>query len=347
MDWAVPLALCTLLLASTLGRCAQAHELLVVGTPHLSALQPAPTPGQRQAVVDRLAPWRPTLVCVEAMPPADVAALASQPQVHGAVLEAFASEAVRTAPPQQLRLRMGAEAARAEAMALVREPAPLDARQRTRLIALQLAAHDPHSALLNWLQLTPDAQAAAPSVLGRRAVADLQAAADSRNEIVTLAIPLALQGGHRRLCSVDPFVDEVAVQHLAGPLQAMLGDPRVEQGLRALQAEQASHWRAEDPAGLRQLLHWLHSADFESSDRQAQWDVFVAIPSPQRAGLRRLALWHARNAQIAAHVYRALADADGARVLLLIGAAHRPFIEQAVRAQPWMKVHDAARLLAP
>lgn len=42
---------------------------------------------------------------------------------------------------------------------------------------------------------------------------------------------------------------------------------------------------------------------------------------------------------------RALARGAGERVVLIIGAAHRPFTEADLRAQPWIEVQPANRLL--
>lgn len=44
-------------------------------------------------------------------------------------------------------------------------------------------------------------------------------------------------------------------------------------------------------------------------------------------------------------VERALARGAGERVVLIIGAAHRPFTEADLRAQPWIEVQPANRLL--
>jgi len=343
----VNFALVAVLMLVSTWRAALAADVLVVGVSHLETLRPKASDAQSNAVVEQLSRWKPTLVCVEAMPPEKVEHLLTQPAANGLVLETFAGEAVRLAPVQQLRLRMGAHAARTEALSIAQEGASLSPDRRLRLIALQMASHDPHSALLNWMQLDPEDAKAAEQVLGKRAVADLKIAAASSNEIVSIAIPLAIRGGHRRLCSVDSFVDEVRVQALVEPLKNILNDPQVARQLKSFQEQEASRWHHDQPGGLLGLLTWLNGPDFEALDRAAQWDIFARPHIPHRAGLRRLAYWHARNGEIVTNTLRAVAEKDGDRVLLLIGAAHRPFLHRTLLAQPWLVVHTPTSALLP
>ncbi|MHB8796862.1 MAG: DUF5694 domain-containing protein [Thermoanaerobaculia bacterium] len=324
----------------------EAGEVMVVGTPHLSALRPEPGPERLQEVVDRLASWGPTVVCVEAIPGDRVRQLADEPGTWGELLSTFALDALRLAPEQQARLSVDGATALRLARELEIRPGPLTTEERVRLVGLQLAGQEPWSAVLGWSVLPEAERAAAAKTLGRAAAERLGALASSRNEIVSLAIPLAARLGHRRLCMADVFVDEVAVQALAEDLAPLLRDPGVAKGLEAFDAAAAARWRPEEKDGLVRLIGWTSSPAYAEADRRSQWDLFARDGAPNRAGARRLALWHARNAEIAAHVYRAVSGPDGARTLLVIGASHRPFLEAALRAQPWIDVVPAERALA-
>lgn len=322
-------------------------QVMVVGTAHLSRLNPTPSVAQRLAVVDRLAAFEPTLVCVEAIPGERVQQFAGNPQQYGELLATFARDAVRLAPEQQLRLSVDGKAARAEARTLEQRPGTLDAPTRLRLIALQLAGYEPWSALLNWTALTNAERDAAQERLGRDAAERLRTLSDSPNEIASIAIPLARRMGHRRLCAADIFADELGVQSLEQELLPLLQDSTIARALESLNARQAAHWHAERPDGLVTLYSWMNSDEYATMDRSAEWEPFARGAALHDAGKRRLALWHARNSDIAAHVFRAMASAEGKRTLLVIGASHRPFIEQALRAQPWVDVVPAAARLVP
>lgn len=334
----------TALLALATTRAALAADVLVVGTPHLAGLAPAPVPAQLEAAVERLATFDPTLVCVEAMPGERVADFVRSPERYGELLRTFAADAVSLAPEQQMKLSLGAEAALAQARELERRPGELDAPARVRLIALQLAAHEPWSATLNWTLLPADAQATAEEALGDIAAQRLRALAASGNEIATLAIPLARMRGHRRLCMVDAFADELETASLEPGLMPLIDTPAVRARLQRFNHEQAAHWRPADHDGLVHLLAWTNGKAFADADRDAQWTLFATPGDAHDAGKRRLALWHARNARIVAELHRSISSPEGGRTLLLIGASHRPFVESQIASQPWTTLHPATRV---
>jgi hypothetical protein len=329
------------LLALMTGMGAAAAEVVVVGIPHLRSLEPAPRQSQIESVVDRLAGFAPTLICVEAMPGQSVADLLHRPERTGELLRTFAMEAIRLAPEQQARLSLDAAGAQEAARGLERQPGELDVAARTRLIGLQLASHEPWSAALNWSSLSESEQEEAGKRLGPTAGDRLGTMAASRNEIATVAIPLARRLGHRRLCMADTFIDELDVQSLAGDLLPQIEKPAVREGLERFSRQQAAQWHPEGDQGLVGLLRWTNSDAYAQADRATQWTLFSTLGEGHDIGDRRLAFWHARNAQVAAEVFRGMASAEGGRTLLLIGAAHRPFVEALLASQPWTTVHPA------
>lgn len=338
-----------LLVAIAMAACPSpaAAGVAVVGTAHLEALSPAPTGAQAARVVEALSRWAPTLVCIEAIPGERVAAFLDDPARHGELLRGFAPVAIRLGPEQQARRGLAAPAARAAADGLVHRAGALAPAEQAELVSLHLAAFAPWSAALVWGGLEAEARDEARRLVGPAAAAALDGLVGSGNEIARIALPLARAGGHRELCHADPLLDEVAVGGLADALAPMLEDPRIGEGLARFNAEADARWRADDPDGLLALLAWMQSEDFARLDHEAQWAIFAPPSAAGPAGMRRLALWHARNAEIGAHLHRAMARPDGGRVLLLIGAAHRPFLERALAAQPWVEVVPASSLLAP
>ncbi|WP_374471952.1 DUF5694 domain-containing protein [Arenimonas sp.] len=338
--------LALLLVAALLPALATGAEVAVLGTAHLAQLQPAASPAQQAAVVDRLARFAPTRVCIEAVPGESVEAFAADPARYGELLSTFAMNAVRLAGEQQVRRQRTAAQARAEAARLV-EQASLDDMQRLTLVSLQLAAYEPWSAALNWSALPAPARESAAATLGLAATERLDAMSASDNEIATIALRLARQLGQRELCAVDPFADELGVNALADELMPRLSVPAVQQGLEALNAEQAKHWHADQPDGLLALLRWMNSDAWARADLAAEWAVFDNADGRHDAGRRRLMLWHARNAEITARLAREMAREEGGRTLLVIGAAHRPFLQASLRALPWVDVIDGEALLAP
>lgn len=331
-------ALAALLLA-ILPWSAESADVTVLGTPHLADLQPAALPVQEQRVIESLARFRPTQVCIEAIPGGRIEEFVRDPVRYGELLATFAMDAVRLAPEQQARRALDANAARQRATELATKDAATPAEQAL-LVSLQLAAFEPWSALLNWSRLDEAGRKAARSTLGNQASDRLEQLAQSHNETVRLAIPLASRLGHRSLCAVDPLADELDVAALADELQPMLVDPAIGENLQRFETWAREGWPGKDDDALLRTLRRYNGAEFASRDRAAQWDIFLKGAGNHRAGERRLMLWHARNSAIQHELLRAMAGANGDRTLLIIGAAHRPFIEASLRALPWVTVVD-------
>lgn len=325
---------------------AAAQTVAVLGTPHLSGQQPSATSPQLAHTLARLQHFAPTQVCIESLSGPRIAALMRDPGRNAEVLGQFAPLAVRLAASQQVGMGLDADRAAAAASALAAEGPVLTSEARVRLVRLQLAAYDPHSAALNWSHLSAQQRAAEGAVLDKEAAAALERLLRSPNEISALAIPLARRRGLAELCAVDVLDDEVAVGALAPALTPIVARPEVGPRLAALNDAAARQWRPDSgEKALTDLLRWYNGAAFATVDREGQWQLFRDFEDADGAGSRRLMYWHARNAEIAAGLYRRLAGGNRQRVLLIIGAAHRPFIEAQLRSQPWLDVVPAERLL--
>lgn len=317
---------------------AKATDITVIGTAHLEQLQPRPTDAQVERVVDVLAAWQPSLVCIEALPGDQVQVFLRDPARHGILLQAFGSAAAELATRQQIQLALDPASAREAASTLARAGKELPASELPRLAALHLAAHEPWSAALAWSAVGPGEREAGRRMLGADAVAALDRLVASDNEIARIALPLARRAGHWRFCHADSFVDEASVVGLADALMPMMQDPAVARGLEAFNAQGRERWKAGKQSALLDLLAWMQGDAFAAADRSSQWDIFEAGQGPHHAGQRRLALWQARNADIATRLFRAAADEQGGRILLLVGAAHRPFLEPTLAAQAYTRL---------
>ena len=66
---------------------------------------------------------------------------------------------------------------------------------------------------------------------------------------------------------------------------------------------------------------------FGGKDVDLQWGSFLRSNLADQIDRSHLALWEVRNLQIAANIRRLTAEHPGGRVLVIIGAAHKPFLE--------------------
>ncbi|HQU34722.1 MAG TPA: DUF5694 domain-containing protein, partial [Thermoanaerobaculaceae bacterium] len=71
----------------------------------------------------------------------------------------------------------------------------------------------------------------------------------------------------------------------------------------------------------------LNSSRFAAADVDAQWGVFLRTHFASGTDRTRLGLWENRNLKIAARIRAVAALHPGGRVLVIYGAAHRPFLE--------------------
>jgi hypothetical protein len=342
------------LVATLVAAPAAAQTITVVGTQHLTGLEPPPTPDQLAHTVDVLADFRPTQVCVERMSGERIEALLADPSRHAPTFQPdwhgrpLASTVVPIGLQLQLLLERRPAEARAEADELLGRWSDLDTPERLRAIALQLAGFEFHSAVLNWSWLDEAEREDAGDTLGARAVEALDRSMKSVHEVYSLGVPLARRAGLHELCAADSQEDETAgiAAALEDGGEAVLESPEVRARFRELTDRLEAEWRPESGReALTALVRFSNSEEFAELDRRLQWETLREFDSEAGAFHRRLMYWHARTAEISAELFRALARGPGERVVLIIGAAHRPFTEADLRAQPWIEVRPANRLL--
>jgi len=94
--------------------------------------------------------------------------------------------------------------------------------------------------------------------------------------------------------------------------------------------DDAQH-RLPDAAATGDLLPLylrINSPDYLNADVEAQWHLFYRTGLKSQRDVTRAALWEARNLNISSRVSQASAFHPGGRVLVVIGAAHKPFLDQ-------------------
>lgn len=331
-----------------------AQTITVVGTRHLTGMQPPASAEQLAHTVEALSAFEPTQVCVERMSGERIEALIADPARHGATFQPewhgrpLASIVVPTGVALQLMLERRPADAREEASELVARWNKLDAADRVHAIGLQLAGFEFHSAVLNWSWLDKAERDEAGEILGADAVDALDDALESVHEVYSLGVPLARKAGLHELCTADSQEDETRgiVTALAHGGEAVLESPEVRARIDELTDRLEREWRpASGPEALTAMLRFYNGDAYAKLDRRLQWETLREFDNEAGALHRRLMYWHARTAEISAELFRALARSPEERVLLIIGSAHRPFTEADLRAQPWIEVNPASLLL--
>lgn len=314
---------------------AERTQVLVLGTEHLSTLGERFTPGLLDSLLDVLAAFEPDVIAVEALPPAEVdrlAKAAGSSEASAQILAAFAGDASHYGREAQAALGLTYEGAAAATEAMLREgAAPGDEARRSLCLHL-LAAYDLPSALVQWSYLPVAARLPVAGV--SPAVAEfLNRSVSGSNEITSIGVALARRLDLQTIASIDDHVDdevgiatgmnEVLAEELAGTaaFQELAGSSYIREAGERLPAAAAT-------GDLLALYQEINSPEHLSADVAAQWHLFYRTRLQSGLDRARAALWEARNQNIASRIRQASAFRAGDRVLVVIGAAHKPFLDQ-------------------
>lgn len=218
-----------------------------------------------------------------------------------------------------------AEAAlRQEIAKLSDSPAPAAGR---RLAALFAAAGDPYSALVQWWHLPP-AERVAGDGISRRLAAQLDELGQENDEGVLLAAKLAVRLGLPRVYQTDSQEDDVFTpeeadlfaQRVFPPLvQSITADPLVQQ--RGTVAEMTT------PEAVLDAYRRLNDPRIERRLADLEWLGAINRPTEKDVGRKRMAAWEARNLRMAANIRESAARAPGGKVLVIVGATHKLWLE--------------------
>lgn len=218
-----------------------------------------------------------------------------------------------------------AEAALRQAMArLSDDPTPAD---RRRLAALFAAAGDPYSALVQWWHLPPPERVAGDGI-SRRLAAQLDELGQENEEGVLLAAKLAVRLGLPRVYQTDSQEDDVftpeeadlfAQKVFPSLVQSITADPLVQQ--RGTVAEMTT------PEAVLDAYRRLNDPRIERRLADLEWLGAINRPTEKDVGRKRMAAWEARNLRMAANIRESAARAPGGKVLVIVGATHKLWLE--------------------
>lgn len=294
---------------------ARPTEILVLATEHLREVAECLVPDALSELIDRLARWKPDLIAVESLPATTLEAIATRSDDFATDLrEGFGQRSLDAAAA----VGITADAARKELAA---------GATAEREVLLLLAAHEYPSAVLHWNRLAADARGRIPAELA----AKLDESSRSANEIDRIAVPLAERLGHDRIALVDDFSgEEVYARRFEELAREVAANPAVKQVANAplyVETKQRLHAACRDPHALAEHYAWLNSPDYASRDVALQWGIWFRTHFASGLDRARYAGWEARNLGIAANIRKESSLYPGKRVLVIYGAAHKPFLD--------------------
>jgi hypothetical protein len=329
-------------------------EVLVLATEHLRGLGDDFDPAVLTSLLDVLVKFGPGAIGVEALPPVEIRRLSDQAAIDpdGAaaqIVAAFAGEVDEHGQATRAILGLTSLGAGVGADALL-DTADLSQPPIRRSLAMHLlAADDLPSALLHWKRL-PDEERIADELVTAETARFLGERLSRADETVAIGVAVADRLGHGRVHAIDDHVDDelgIATdlnEHLMAELEGtaayaeLAASPYFAEAGRRLPEAAAT-------GDLLPMYRLINSREFLNEDVATQWHLFYRTELPSGRDRVRAALWEARNLAIASRIRAMSAWHPGGRVMVVIGAAHKPFLDRLLAQMMDVTVVQLAELL--
>jgi hypothetical protein len=315
--------------------------VLVLGSPHLSQLPSSFDAAILQLLNDRLAGWRPQAIAIEALSGSQCDFLRRYPHRYKDTVDTYCWDPA----PAQAATGLDVAAATVQADQLLAAwPAAPSTSQRRRLAAVFLAAGEQASAMVQWLRLS-DAERQAGDGLDAALVERLHALERRRDESYLIAARLAARLGHERVYPMDDHTSDSVIADETAYGEAITkawSNPATEKRKGMAQAlnerlgrpeDVLAMYRAHNAPGMGKLVF---DSDFGAALNE---------PSPQRFGRGYVGYWETRNLRMASNIRDVLTARPGIRMLVIVGASHKGYLEAYLHQMHDVRIVDAAPLL--
>lgn len=303
-------------------------QVMVLGTAHLSNAAKGWDPKVLDLLLDRLASYKPDVITIENQPGPTTSKLWSYRSVYPEAAASYAGRALLMSTVAALSLDMDMPQAEAELRRHIgkvgENPTPA---ARRRSVALFAASGDPYSALVQWWRLPPSDRVPGDGV-SRRLATLLEELGQEREEGVVLAARLAVRLGLERVYQVDSQEDDVLTPEESDVFFQKVF-PVVAERYNADPAAK-ERGKIEDmttPEAAIAAYRKLNEDRIERRLSEIEWLGAMKERTEGNVGRKRVAAWESRNLRIAANIREASARAPGGRVLVIIGATHKLWLE--------------------
>ena len=318
-----------------------ANEVMVLGTSHFHFLGKAFAPAALRPIEDRLAAWKPDLTAIESLSGAQCDHLRRYPARYADTIPSYCWD---PAPARATTgLDVPAATVRAEEL-LANWPASPTPGQRRQLAAVFLAGGERTSALVQWLRL-PQAERRAGDGLDAALVAFLEELRTKRDERMLLAAPLAARLGHEQVYPMDDHTaDRVITDRKAWADAVMTAwkNPATE---KRTQIDMALEGGLGTPEGVLARFRADNAPGQTKLAFDSDFGAALEEPSAKRLGRGYVGYWETRNLRMASNIRDAMGPRPGMRILVIVGAAHKGYLEAYLHQMHDVRVVDSRPLL--
>lgn len=322
-------------------RAGPPTQVVVLGTAHLSGLPAAFRPEALQPLIARLAAWQPAAIAVEAVSGPQCDFMRHYPDRYRDSVDGFCWDPA----PAREATGLDVPAATQEAERLLAHwPAAPTPGQRRHLAALFLAAGEQGSAMVQWLRL-PAEERHAGEGLNDVLVARLIKLQSRHDETLLIAAPLAARLGLERLYAMDDHTADAVVADEAAygaAIERAWKNPALD---RRKAIDSALEAKTDTPDGVLALYRADNVPGMARLVFDSDFGAALNEPSPQRFGRGYVAYWETRNLRMAANIRDMLQFRPGRRALVIVGAAHKGYLEAYLNQMHDVQIEDVETIL--
>ena len=323
-------------------------EILILGTPHLRVLGDDFSRSSMTPLIERLVALKPDVIGVESLAARVIIGMQAAQYGYEETLKYFVEDKhLALGRVAQDVLQESPADARRLAEELINGRSGCEIGGSRRLILAWLAAYEFESAVLIWSYL-PESQRSAGEGINEAMAKKLNDTLYSANEVYGIAIPVARALCHSRLAQIDDHSDKDDYGRIDDALNAFLQSSSLVADVMATNIYTESQQVLAESNRLGDVLpayRYINSDDYATADIEAQWDLFVRTKMPGGEDRARLAFWDVRNLGIAANIRRETWRYPGGKMLVIIGASHKPFLDSYLRHSIDVSVLPASSVL--
>jgi hypothetical protein len=321
-------------------------KVMIFGLTHLDTAPATFQIAWLEPVLCRLRTYKPDLILTEALSGEQVMDLEAYAAYHGDAGK-YAGPTLQMAKTAQTNLHLTAAQALVQANELCKK-GELTFAERRRLAGLFVAAAEPLSAAVQWLRL-PSAERIGADGISPELAKQVTLWANLRNEMSSIAARLAADLGLERVYGAGDHLSDVAQPDFAAMKAAVTAEPSqvdfFNHNTPEFLAVPEEAMKMATAAEVMPVLKWKNSPRFAELDADSQWLSMLRSEKIGRVGRQRVAAWEAQNLRMAVAIREATAPIAGGRALLIVGAAHKPFIEAYLRAFTDIEIVSVPALL--
>ncbi|MEZ9594972.1 DUF5694 domain-containing protein [Shewanella sp. 10N.261.52.F9] len=303
-------------------------DVMVLGSTHLNTIKGELNKDDFIPIIQMLETFNPTAIAVESLRAEDIITMLNGSNEYQAVLSQFVGDTfLSLAKKEQKALGVSANDAIKKMNELLTKK-QFDQQQRIEIIRLAVAGYNRDTAALNWSLL--DTKSINDS-LSKELQIFLQKQTNSNNEINVIGLELAERLNLNRVYPIDDHLDKDMYSKVVHELMPSYQKSTFWAEFRTseyITKPEKLKSQALETGNWLPMFYWFNSEEYQSDVINKEWLGFIDKDLEPKSALARVALWEIRNLNMASNIMRVVADHVGGKLVIIIGANHKVFLEQ-------------------